>query len=167
MYLLFTCSQLQVLKTSILNFLSAGIKIQLNDIEIRTFSPNARSGKSMIHKQIFPIKKIFFKWILQQPNYGARPTATKIKIRRYLKRSSYCQLANPYHWLILILHGSSLSRKEIAEHLGITKGSVKHTITTDHTRPRKNIDWFEVLSQAQVEKLEQFICSSWKTRGMT
>ncbi|KAI0995783.1 hypothetical protein K3495_g12399 [Podosphaera aphanis] len=37
---------------------------------------------------------------------------------------------------ILTLYGAGLSRKEIAEHLKITRAQVKYTISTGHVCPR-------------------------------
>ncbi|KAI1005734.1 hypothetical protein K3495_g2486 [Podosphaera aphanis] len=68
---------------------------------------------------------------------------------------------------ILTLYGAGHSRKEIAEHLKITRVQVKYTITTGHICPRKSTGRPARLSLAQVDELERFICSSRETRRMT
>ncbi|KAI1008115.1 hypothetical protein K3495_g102 [Podosphaera aphanis] len=54
---------------------------------------------------------------------------------------------------ILTLYGAGHSRKEIAEHLKITRAQAKYTITTGHVCPRKSTGQPARLSPAQVDEL--------------
>ncbi|KAI0993652.1 hypothetical protein K3495_g14532 [Podosphaera aphanis] len=65
----------------------------------------------------------------------------------------------------LTLYSAGHSRKEIAQHLKITRAQAKNTITTGHVCPRKSTGRPARLSPTQVDELERFVCSPGKLDG--
>lgn len=69
---------------------------------------------------------------------------------------------------VLTLHNlANFPMKKVAQILGITYNQVRHVVDTGHPTPKKRTGRKLTLSSEQVDELEQFICSSRRSRQMT
>lgn len=62
---------------------------------------------------------------------------------------------------------SGLSHKQIAERLEITPRQVGYAVNTPHLSPKKPPERAPILSTAQVDELEAFVCFSFENRKMS
>lgn len=66
----------------------------------------------------------------------------------------------------MTLHNDGRSRGYISQNLGITLHQVRYTIEKEVASPKKNKGRPRKLTSAQVDEIEEFVCSSRETRQM-
>ncbi|KAI0993242.1 hypothetical protein K3495_g14942 [Podosphaera aphanis] len=68
---------------------------------------------------------------------------------------------------ILTLHRAGLSNREIADQLEVTILQVRNTVRSGRACPQPRTERSQLLSSAQVDELEAFVCSSRETRQIS
>ncbi|KAI1004296.1 hypothetical protein K3495_g3914 [Podosphaera aphanis] len=81
------------------------------------------------------------------------------------RRAPY--LARDQRLQILTLHRAGLSNREIADQLEVTILQVRNMVRSGRAYPQPRTERSQLLSSAQVDELEAFVCSSRQTRQMS
>ena len=91
------------------------------------------------------------------------PTLTSGPIRR---KKAFDLDRDTRHRILVLHNDAEWDRSKIAERLGITYAQVRHAIEAGHPTPQKRSGRATILTEEQIDELEDFICQSRDSRQM-